>query len=161
MVSHRHPVAGNRAGYGDTTIFHADAMLIEINAHHGLKTGVIRGRNTFWPARFLHWRYHTGQDAHSCRLHLLLKHTLSFFYYSAKVKISLCHTVNSWGITTTAIRLTAYKYRSSSQNYFLVSAPIAAMPSGRLCKIDIRPRVRKRLCSTRVPERCCCCRSLR
>lgn len=41
MVSHRYPVTGNRTGYGDTTIFHADAMLIEINAHHGLKTGII------------------------------------------------------------------------------------------------------------------------
>ncbi len=160
MVSHRYPVTGNRAGYGDTTIFHADAMLIEINAHHGLKTRII-GPEYVLACEIFHWRYHTGQDAHSCRLHLLLKHTLSFFYCSAKVKISLCHTVNSWGITTTAIRLTAYKYRSSSQNYFLVSAPIAAMPSGRLCKIGIRPRVRKRLCSTRVPERCCCCRSPR
>ncbi|SUH14464.1 Uncharacterised protein [Salmonella enterica subsp. enterica] len=42
MISHRYPVTGNRAGYGDTTIFHADAMLIEINAHHGLKTGIIQ-----------------------------------------------------------------------------------------------------------------------
>ncbi len=42
MVGHCHPVAGDRTGNGNATIFDADAMLIQVHAHHGLQTGVIQ-----------------------------------------------------------------------------------------------------------------------
>ncbi|SSM26681.1 Uncharacterised protein [Klebsiella pneumoniae] len=41
MVGHRHPVAGNRACDGDTTFVDRYLMLLEIDAHHCLQTGVI------------------------------------------------------------------------------------------------------------------------
>lgn len=44
-----------------------------------------------------HWQYHTEQDVRWCRPHHRLMHTLSFFNCSAKVKIILSHTVNTWG----------------------------------------------------------------
>ncbi len=42
MVGHCHPVASNRTGNGNAAIFDADAMLIQVHAHHGFQTGVIK-----------------------------------------------------------------------------------------------------------------------
>ena len=41
MVGHRHPVAGDRASDGDTAFADGHLMLLEIDAHHRLQTGVI------------------------------------------------------------------------------------------------------------------------
>ncbi|WP_241249994.1 glucokinase, partial [Citrobacter freundii] len=34
-----HPVASNRTGNGNAAIFDADAMLIQVHAHHGFRGG--------------------------------------------------------------------------------------------------------------------------